>query len=406
LGSLAAGQPAPAGAQPVGSEFQVNTHTASFQRTGPDTGGQRISTDASGNFVVVWQSRGQDGSGWGVFGQRYDSTGTPVGSEFRANTRTLHHQEYPSVAVAGDGEFVVVWNTTLPSGAYVGIFGQRFDSDGAPQGDEFRIDSLDSASQSHPSLASDAAGNFVVVWVDFVGGGGNFEISGQRYDSDGVALGGQFRVNTDTAAFQFLPSVASDASGDFVVVWESSGQDGNALEIFGQRFDSQGSPQGSEFRVNTTTTNDQRSPSVAASAGGDFVVVWEGCCPKGGFSGIFGQRYDSAGAPLGGEFQVNTHTGTAHRYPSVSSDADGSFVVAWASVGQDGRSYGVFGQRYDRQGRARGSEFQINSFTTSIQWHPSVGATGRHRFVVVWESANQDGSGFGVFGRRINPVQR
>ena len=30
-----------------------------------------MAADAAGNFVVVWQSDGQDGSGYGVFGQRY-----------------------------------------------------------------------------------------------------------------------------------------------------------------------------------------------------------------------------------------------------------------------------------------------------------------------------------------------
>ena len=30
-----------------------------------------MATDSSGNFVVVWHSYDQDGSGIGVFGQRY-----------------------------------------------------------------------------------------------------------------------------------------------------------------------------------------------------------------------------------------------------------------------------------------------------------------------------------------------
>ena len=34
-------------------------------------------------------------------------------------------------------------------------------------------------------------------------------------------------------------------------------------------------PLGSEFQVNTYTTNSQNNPSVAVDADGDFVVVWE-----------------------------------------------------------------------------------------------------------------------------------
>jgi hypothetical protein len=53
---------------PLGPEFRINTYT---------TGGQILSavaSDSSGNFVVVWESYIQDGSDWGVFGQRYAPT--------------------------------------------------------------------------------------------------------------------------------------------------------------------------------------------------------------------------------------------------------------------------------------------------------------------------------------------
>jgi hypothetical protein len=51
--------------------------------------------------------------------------------------------------------------------------------------------------------------------------------------------------------------------------------------------------------------------SSIASAAGDFVVVWTGQFADGygvGGPGIVGQRFDSAGNPLGVEFRVNTYT--------------------------------------------------------------------------------------------------
>ena len=74
------------------------------------------------------------------------------------------------------------------------------------------------------------------------------------------------------------PSVAADADGDFVVVWESdgsSGTDTSCTSIQGQRYASTGAPQGAQFQVNTYTTSYQRRPAVAADAAGDFVVVWD-----------------------------------------------------------------------------------------------------------------------------------
>src|SRR5688500_10450888 len=91
----------------------------------------------------------------------------------------------------------------------------------------------------------------------------------------GHPLGPEFRVNTYTTSNQGSPSVAADSGGDFVVVWASEGQDGSGWGVFGQRYSSSGSPFGPEFQVNTYTTSDQTSPSVAADSAGNFVVVWK-----------------------------------------------------------------------------------------------------------------------------------
>jgi hypothetical protein len=104
----------------------------------------------------------------------------------------------------------------------------------------------------------------------------------------------------------------------------------------------------------------------------------------------------------GTEFRVNSYTTDRQLFSSVSSDASGNFLVAWLSNGQDGSSDGIFGQRYDSSGVAQGDEFQINSYTTSEQEHPSVGTTGANQFVVVWQSYGQDGSGVGAFGQRFD----
>ena len=64
--------------------------------------------------------------------------GDPLGPEFRVNTYTTEYQGIPSVAADSSGNFVVVWTSTSPQdGSYQGIFGQRFASSGAPLGPEF-----------------------------------------------------------------------------------------------------------------------------------------------------------------------------------------------------------------------------------------------------------------------------
>ena len=174
--------------------------------------------------------------------------------------------------------------------------------------------------------------------------GSYYGVFGQRFSSFGARQGGEFQVNSYTTGRQATPSVASDAMGNFVVIWRSDEQDGSGYGVFGQRFSAAGLPQGSEFRVNSYTTGQQRVPAVASDASGNFVVVWASSADSD--YGVFGQRFSAAGLPQGSEFRVNTYTTNTQGFPSVSSDTEGDFVIVWQSNGQDGSGYGIFGQRY------------------------------------------------------------
>jgi len=387
---------------PVGPEFRVNTYTTN-QQSNPV-----VAADSAGNFVVVWRSLAQDnGVGNGVFGQRYDGSGAPVGPEFRVNTYVFASQSLPAVAVDGSGNFVVVWMSYTQDGSNWGVFGQRYASSGAALGPEFRANTYTTGAQAAPWVASDPSGNFVVVWQGDGQDGSSYGVFGQRYASSGAPLGPEFRLNTYSTASQSLPRVASDSSGNFVVVWRSDTQDGSVGGISGQRYASSGAPLGPEFRANTFTTGDQFRPDVSSDSSGNFVVVW--VSPQdGGGTGVFGQRYDSTGAPVGPEFRVNSYTtsnqGYPQGYPSVAVDPSGDFVVVWGSSGQDGSGTGVFGQRFAGSGTPSGPEFLATTYTTNDQFRPFAAADPAGRFVVVWASDGQDGSTYGVFGQRYAPI--
>ena len=137
-------------------------------------------------------------------------------------------------------------------------------------------------------------------------------------------VGPEFQVNTYTTLWQLYPSAAMDADGDFLVAWESEGQDGSDSGIYAQRYTSDGTPDGGEFRVNTTTTSDQWAPSAAMDADGDFVVAWASYGQDGDCYGVYAQRYRSDGTPDGGEFRVNTTMTDYQWQPSAAMDATGN----------------------------------------------------------------------------------
>jgi hypothetical protein len=80
---------------PAGPEFRVNTHTTNSQAR------PAVAVTGAGGFVVVWESNLQDGSGYGVFAQLYDTAGNPSGSEFRVNSYTTGSQRSTGYGVYG-----------------------------------------------------------------------------------------------------------------------------------------------------------------------------------------------------------------------------------------------------------------------------------------------------------------
>jgi hypothetical protein len=383
---------------PSGGEFRVNTYTTDYQYRAA------VASDGSGNFVVVWTSHNQaPDAGYGVRGQRFNASGVPQGVEFQVNTYTTNTQGAPQVTSDPNGNFVVVWSSYSQDGSSNGVFGQRFNAAGARQGGEFRVNTYTTGLQFASGIASDAAGNFVVVWHG-PNDGSYFGVLGQRFNASGVAQGGEFRVNTYTTGYQFLGTVAMAPNGTFVVAWTSYGQDGDYYGVFGQRFNAAGVKQGSEFRVNTYTTDYQILPAVASDPNGNFVVAWESFGQDGSAYGIFGQRFNAAGVKQGGEFRVNTYSTDQQYFPGVAVDEKGNFVVTWSSYAQDGSDYGVFGQRFNAAGAPQGAEFQVNTATLSYQKYPTVAGSPDGDFVVVWSSLNQDGSAAGAFGQRYGDI--
>ena len=137
-------------------------------------------------------------------------------------------------------------------------------------------------------------------------------------------------------------------------------------------------PSGPDFQVNSYITGDQEYSAIAADANGDFVVVWASAGSSGtDTSGrsIQGQRYAADGSTISAEFQVNSHTTSTQNHPAMAMQPDGQFVVAWSSraaSGTDTQNFSVQAQRYATNGSALGSEFQVNTFTAGYQYRPAV----------------------------------
>ncbi|KAJ3443888.1 insulin-like growth factor binding proteinn-terminal [Anaeramoeba flamelloides] len=345
-----------------------------------------------------------------------------IGTEFQVNTEISDKQWRPSVTSLSPNspdQFVISWASySQDAGSQAGIYAQIFDGPNSKVGTEFQVNTKTDKNQNYPSVSALLNGDqFVVTWESQDQGGGLFGIFAQIFDGPNSKVGSEFQVNTNTDKTQNLPSVASSLNGgtQFVITWQSNHQDGDFYGIYAQIFDGSNSKVGSEFHVNTNTTGNKKYPSVGYLSNTSFVISWQGEGQDGDGLGIYAQIFDGPNSKVGSEFLVNTHTAGHQHQPSIASlgskDASGHehFIITWYSNAQDGDEDGVYAQIFNSDdGSKVGSEFQVNTHTTSAQQFPSVAslgskdAGGHVKFIITWHSNLQDGNLAGIFAQLFN----
>ena len=327
----------------------------------------------------------------------------PLGDEIVVNSYTTGFQGAPSIASDGAGSFVVVWS------GVGGTRGQRFDDEGLPRGTEFEVTVDDLGAR----VAMGADGAFVVTWLNPYP-----EIDARAYDGDGQPRGDAFRVDSTIfdyhhgyyGAYEDLkgsPDVAPASDGNFVVVW-AGGYNSYLYFVHRHRairgavIDATGSV-GPEFDVGGGSYYYARDPAIAGNAQGQFVVAW---------TQITSYTYYYSGPDLmrspnfvartrrfanNGSSQSETTdvTPTAGEGIDVAVDGAANFIVQWAGSAR----------RFDSGGQPLGSEFQLKSpafagDTDEVQ----VAAAEGGSFAIVWSSGTNDeqhgdGSGSGIFAR-------
>jgi len=351
--------------------------------------------DANCNFVVVWTSYFEDANSNDIFGRLFDSGANPIGGEFLINTTRLGNQKEPSVAANAAGNFVVAWQGPGPNEE--DIFAQRFEPNGQPLGAEFPVNTDTAGRQLHPRAAMSKTGEFVIVWennaywpqFDY------FEILFQLYDSNGTPID----ANTaNLLSHCRYPDVAMDGYGNFTIVWMQDDDKHLYNIIMARRYDAAGQDKADPCEVSTGEFYAISHPSIAMDGTGHFVVTWEADPCLAELNDIYARRYHSNGSPLCEQFFVNATTAGAQQYPKIAINSKREFVIVWSSESTPGSSVrDIFGRRYDEWWRPIGDELQINTYVVDDQKYPVVALKETGEFITVWQSDGQDGSGYGIF---------
>jgi Ca2+-binding RTX toxin-like protein len=359
------------------------------------------------------------------------TTFTKVGGEFLVNGAQPDEEQFQQTAALDNGQFVVIWASDAANadGSGVGVLGQVLNADGSLAGAQFIVSSTTFGVQYPGAVQALSGGRFVVTYSSDVNGGGTPHVIGT--DNDSTAVGGriftasasgatggsEFAINrTSIAGPQLDSGLGQLSNGGFVAVF----LDYNGTPTLkAQRFDTDGNATGNEIIVPTGTPGTLARPEVIGTPDGGFVVVWN----KN--SAVEMIRFDSAGAPIGTNTQVNT---TSMMLPSAALDPDiallndGRWVITWnspapTSTDTDGS---VRGQIYNADGTKFGAEFQANTQTYGQQGvpttNPQLSQTGQSvaglpdgRFVVMWVSLvplielGGDGDGYAIKAQVFGP---
>lgn len=256
-------------------------------------------------------------------------------------------------------------------------------------GDEFLVNSQTASYQYWPTITGLANGGFVVSWSDqsgTLGDANGTSIKAQLFDAAGTKVGTEFLVNTQPIGSQYFPTITGLANGSFVVSWEDRNQ---PIGVEAQIFSASGSKIGGEFLIHTPTTFGQGNPTITSLSTGGFVVSWAGPDSRvydnnPALGSVKVQIFDATGVKLGGEIGVdNVISGE----PTITGLSSGGFVVSWTDESSffDGN---IKAQIFSASGTKVGSEFLVNTQTANDQGQPTITGLGSGGFVVCWRDSS------------------
>ena len=298
----------------------------------------QVCVGTTNNTLVAWSDReANDGDLIGIFARVYDPSGVPITAEFQVNDEWLASQFRPAIARTNSGGFVVAWTGQFDGDCFFRVLDQNGN---LITGDIF-ANGFDLGSQTHPEVAVLPDDRIFVAYEDSsaMGGlGGGRNIWGRFFGPGGGAQGPDFPLaETIVGGAQRNPRIAVDPLlQNFFVVWEDDTNDGDGWGIFGRLFDRFGVPFGTEFQINTDSLADQRRPDIAVDATGLYVICWDSFAAGG--SEIRAQRINALGELFGSEETISEVPQGGYLRPEVSiraSDQLAQFIYDGPGAGDD-----------------------------------------------------------------------
>jgi hypothetical protein len=234
------------------------------------------------------------------------------------------------------------------------------------------------------------------------------DIYAQRYNSDNTKNGSVFKVNSYTVEEQGRPVVYNLNNGGYIITWTSIGQDGDNNGVYAQCYNSNNSKNGGEFLVNNRTSRSQDSPSIITLIEGGYVICYcsdDYDITKSRYN-IYGHRYNSDNTAYSNEFKISSSTISTIWFsqPKATSFVDNGYLVTYVkSSNPSTSSQSIYARRYlynHQLTSIEDVEFQVSEHSTFRQFNPKAAYLGGAGYIVVWDS--NEGTVWNIRAQRFN----
>lgn len=364
-------------------EFLVNQPAPGIRRN------PALASDGSDLFVVTWDSYRQHSQSGDIYARLFDSRAIAITDEFRVNQAATGNQKLPDVAMDADGYFIIVWQSLDPnSNPHEIVFARRFDPNGTPLGNQFRLSDDDQARQTRPAIASNTRGTCLAIWQhhNMDCEQNRTQLAGRRLYTHNENDHEQLLINADIVDLRNPAALVFE--NDFAAAaWL---RQSSTISVHMRYLDQQGRLFLEPFPISQGQFTSLSRLSMAADESGACIVAWDGHSHSYLMDDIYLARFHHSQAPLE-PLAINIDRNGRHIQPAALMWPDGRFAVFWQGRNDDESSM-IHGRRFPAQPDnlyapdATGDEFTLNIYRAFDQKRPAAATLGSGRFVVAWQN--------------------
>lgn len=364
---------------------------------------------SNGNFVISFLSSSAADDGQDIRARFFRLDGSAIGNDIRVNETTAGTQTGVSSLALTDGSILITWRSPDPANAGNShLFGRRFSADGVALTGEVQLSASGADGSYSFTQRSGNTGSIIIAYQnDGEIQGRSFDPSNLAARTSETQLNTTLTGTPATIGLQGL----SSGNLLLRFESPEGGTNGTEIRNRVFSVDSNGNltavsinSSTNDYLVNTTASGDQTGIRSNRLADSRVLEVWQSTDTGDGSGTSLRARYlASDGAPTGTDFIFNTTTTGDQRSPTILGFNDGRRLVWWHSFeGGSGVTDTIRGRWVDHNGVLGASDFVITSLQdTSV---PSFGLAllADQSVVAIYGGTDaSDGSGTGIHATRV-----